>query len=173
MAGPPSNPPHPLLSLRIPLPRPPRMSSKGHSVHPSLDCGVHSRLWSAGANAMLSTTEIAGSGFLSPIQHLRQAFTLPARELLSKRESPRSPHVSARPNGSPGWIHLDGVTQTLGSLGQESRQPSRTSRCPRKRHRAHLRIVRCSTGETGTKESFLLCRCHKILVITVRPSIPE
>ena len=135
MAGPPSNPPHPPLNLQIHLQKPLRMSSRGPSVHLSLDYDVHSRRWWADADAASSTTEIAGSEFPSPTQRPRQACAQLVQVLLSRKESLRSTHGSARRSGLPAWTHLGDVMQTqthLRILILESRPFRRMSFPPRK-----------------------------------------
>lgn len=112
MAGPPSNPPHLPLNLPTHPQKPPRMSSRGLSVHLSLAYDVHSRHWSVGAGAASSATEIAGSEFPSPTLRPRRACVHPAHVLLSRKESPKLTRGLAPRNGSPAWIHLGDVTQT-------------------------------------------------------------
>lgn len=112
MAGPPSNPPHPRLSLRTHPRKPLRMSSRGLSVHLCLVCDVHSKHWSVGAGAASSATEIVGSECPSPTQHPRRACAHQVLVPLSRKETPKPPHGLALRNGSPAWIHLGDVMQT-------------------------------------------------------------
>ena len=143
MAGPPSSPPLPPLNLRILLQRQLRMSSRGLSAHPSLGYDVRSRHWSVDADAVSSATEIAESGFHSPILNpRRQVCAHPAHGLLSRNESPKLVQGLARLNGSPDWIHLGDVTQTQSHrrtiLALGPCQSSRTSFDLRTNQRRHL-----------------------------------